>query len=53
MNKDTRKVQTYIPKELASRLAADAKQAKRSISAQLHLIIEDYYRTQDQKQERD
>lgn len=46
---ELQKVSSYIPPELHARLVADAKQQKRSISAQVHYIIAHYYQNDNQK----
>ena len=44
MNETTLKqVASYVPEALYDKVAADAKANKRSISAQLHLILEQHY----------
>lgn len=52
MNETTLKqVASYVPEALYDKVAADAKANKRSISAQLHLILEQHYESQEREQQ--
>lgn len=46
-----KQVVSYIPEPLHSKLTADADASKRSISAQVHYIIEQHYEQKDDKRQ--